>query len=293
VSSKSRILDKLAKLLALAKSPNAHEAATAQSMADKLMSDHGISQDDVETHTSSGFYELPMGATGWKATWKFALVTAAARYCGCEAIALRSGSKRKVRLVGEKADVEQAAALFAKLMEIMSELEKDMASKVAESDELEHYYYVCGARQCSDSYRRGLVAGIIERLGMARPERFGRRRHGFGNEPAGAAGEADSSKKSWSWDPREWFRKKDDAKAPDGKVLPPSKDLATTAVKQEGHREKINQKYKPRMRPLALDEVSSPDWYWLGHDDAFERVVITETEPQVQPGFQPFGKAAK
>lgn len=45
---RSRVLDKIKKCLALGKSPNEHEAAAALRQAQKLMTMHSISDDDVE-----------------------------------------------------------------------------------------------------------------------------------------------------------------------------------------------------------------------------------------------------
>ena len=101
---RERVLDRLSKLLELSNSPNSHEAATASRLADALMRKHGLTKEDVRNYTCesrSGVFELPLGAKGFETAWKWALLTATARSCGCEAVALLVAERRKIRLVGE------------------------------------------------------------------------------------------------------------------------------------------------------------------------------------------------
>lgn len=274
MSQRNRILDRLAKILARAASSNPHEAATARAMADQLMAEHGLTEADVSGH-AAGLFELPMGASGFNATWKFALVTAAARYHGCEAIALQKGRKRKVRILGEQANVEKAAAFFAKLLEMVADLERQMVTRLMAGDlDAEGVDQDCGPRQASDSYRRGAVASLIEKMAVVRPEKFGRSKgsehQGFSQE-ASVNPESDEPKRSW-WNPRSWMGRPSAAK-----------DLVVTEKKSEGHKEKIKAKYKPHMRPLRLDQAASDLWYWLGWKDVHESVFMADEPEQASP----------
>lgn len=260
--SRKRILDRLDKILARTLSANAHEADTARRMADELMKQHGITEADLASHTT-GFYELSLGAKGWNATWKFALVTAAARYHGCEAIALQHGRRRKVRVVGDKEDVERAVMFFDGLIVMLAELERLTAERL---DELESQFddvdLDCTPRQATDSFRRGVVAAIIEMMAAARPERFGKKAR-----RASSPSDADAP-----------IRKQDLRSSFKGS--PPAKDLVVsrkTQSRQEEHKEKIKEKYQPRLQPLRLDQAVSDIWYWVGWQMANEKVCLTDT----------------
>ena len=61
MTERERILDRLTKLLAMSKSPNSNEAATAKRMADSLMKKHRLTKADVSSYAPAGFYERPMG----------------------------------------------------------------------------------------------------------------------------------------------------------------------------------------------------------------------------------------
>jgi hypothetical protein len=110
-----------------------------------------------------GTCELPLGARGWDETWRFALVTAAARYCGAEAVALIVGERRKVRLVGERGDVEAAKVLYEHLAKVVREIER----LLAESEIVGYFVDLAGrygSREAMDAFRQGVVAGIAAKL---------------------------------------------------------------------------------------------------------------------------------
>ena len=253
-SERDRVLARLAKILARAKSANAHEADTARRMADDLMARHGLTDADLKKHADAGYHELSLGHVGFGTTWKFTLVTAAARYSGCEAVALQLGRRRRVRLVGERAAVERAAVFFEELLRLLRDLERILGKYLADLDDLD----LDGSpRQCADSFRRGAVASIVARLISIRPGRFGRQ-GSWGGKSRGfedSGGGSPESRETWK----------------------PSKDLVIGDKRTE-HAERIRQKYAPRMKPVDLEDASSAIWYWMGHDAADRLVTIPDDD---------------
>jgi hypothetical protein len=285
MTERERILNRVVKLLALADSPNVNEAATAKKMADGLMVKHGLSKDDVTDSTSSGFYELPMGVKGFESVWKFSLITATARFCGCEAISLQVGKRRKLRLVGERSNVERAAELFGSLMTSLRDLEKLEASWV-----LNPSVIVCTPPEVYlDSFRRGATVAIIELMMQQQPERFGRKRRNA-REPKSETTEAPSPvpetfseesekaglfSKLWPW-------KKSDRKVvselPASAVMTQSLSLVLARSEKtdgsERHREKVKSKYAPRKVRLDLENAEDDGAYRRGYQLARRLVKL-------------------
>lgn len=280
MSERERVLSKLDKILARAKSANVHEAETARRMADELMVKHGLTDADLERHHESGYHEVSLGHAGFNTSWKFALVTAAARYSGCEAIALQSGRRRKVRLVGEKAAVEKAAVFFGDLMKTLTDLERREGERLVSED---HVDLDRGPRECADSFRRGAVASIVSKLILARPGRFGRKERSRGTGTA-VGGQRPESGVTGSPDVQAGA----DASSRAGKIWTAVKALVLGDKRAE-HSEKIKEKYAPRMKPIDLEDASSPGWYWLGYDAADRQVVILDDE--TADGKEPGGNA--
>jgi hypothetical protein len=159
-----KLIDRIKKLLALANSSNVNEAASAAAKAAELMGEHKLSEADVSANTDDGstLVDLPLGAEGFLASWKFALVAHVARAFFCEAIALRHMRRRKVRIVGRRNDAEVASHVFD---HFVKEIER-LAS--AESSDP---FYVVGkttgsmdTREYLDHFRRGAAAGIADKL---------------------------------------------------------------------------------------------------------------------------------
>ena len=162
MADRERLLARLRKILALRDSPNGHEAAAARAAAESLMLRHGLTEAEAAAEPRTGYYELPMGARGWGSAWRFALVTAAARSCGAEAVALQSGARRKVRIVGERADVECARDLYLQLLDVVRGVERRAAAEYEE--ELVELSAWGGARAGADSFRRGVVHQVVVML---------------------------------------------------------------------------------------------------------------------------------
>lgn len=170
MNARDRQLDRLAKLLALATSSNAHEAAAARGQAERLMKRHGLSESDVAAR-DVGYCEVPL--RGLDKEWRLALATAAARWCGAEVVFGGSGRGRRARLCGDRVDVARASGLFEVLLGHVKALQREAADTyVGASDILGSYaldllddeLLSCGSRACADSFRRGIVLGIVELL---------------------------------------------------------------------------------------------------------------------------------
>ena len=167
---RNKILDRVKKLLALSTSSNVNEAANAAAAAQKLMLEHRLTEADVSDTQEGQMFELSMGAAGFDSRWKFVLVTAVARAFFCEAVGLRVGQRRKVRIVGGKEDVGIAAQVFRYLHSEINRLAKIEIESI-DWDEgvfsfglglasgIEH-----DPEQYLESYRRGAVAAVIARF---------------------------------------------------------------------------------------------------------------------------------
>lgn len=114
----SKISDRIRKLLTLSKSDNPNEAASAAAQVQALMQEHKLSSVDVEAAAGNetDVTEIPLGAEGFMADWKFALVSHVARAFFCEAIGLRVKRRRKVRIVGRREDAQTAVSVFTFLV---------------------------------------------------------------------------------------------------------------------------------------------------------------------------------
>jgi hypothetical protein len=241
MSDRDRHLDRLAKLLALAGSPNACEAASARRAAEALMARHGLRAEEASGRSPSGYYEHPMGARGWTSRWRFALVTAAARYCGAEAIGLMVGERCKVRVAGVRSDVERAVALYEELLAAVLELGRGAR---AASDELVLEAECYGPRECTDAFRRGAVVGIIALLARSRGEALFRDHH----VPVGEAPRA--------------------ARAEDAA-------LARVEEKRSSRSDRVRSRYQPEEQDVELDDVAALAWFGEGLKEAVARVSVS------------------
>lgn len=159
-----KVLSRLRKLLALATSSNPHEASAASDAARRLMKRHGLTEADAAGEGEDELVELSLGARGFASAWKFSLATLAARAHSCEALGLRLGKRRKVRVVGKRSDAEAAASLFHLLDEELSRLAKvEMAAVILICRRVDRRSVHLAARYL-DNFRRGAVAGFAARL---------------------------------------------------------------------------------------------------------------------------------
>lgn len=158
------IIEKVQKLLALSKSSNANEAASAAALANKLIDLYRLSEADITSTDDSsdplieddGFiYE-----TGRIIPWKSNLVVHLAKHYGCavyNSIVYPNGRKSsRFKLVGRTTDISIAKYMFSWLsMECqrLSEIEARGKGKVFAA-----------------SYCQGFVSGVAEQLRISRNE---------------------------------------------------------------------------------------------------------------------------
>jgi hypothetical protein len=150
------------KLLALANSSNINEATSAAASAARLMQEHKLTAADVAADDGSKITELPLGAEGFMASWKFALITGVARAFFCEVVALRVGPRRKIRVVGKKDDAEVAVGVFNYVIKEIDRLaDLDVATRDAREVMAEGRIDVRGYKE---NFRKGAAEGVAERL---------------------------------------------------------------------------------------------------------------------------------
>lgn len=153
----SPILDRVRKLLALAGSPNVHEAATAAAMAQALIARHRLDEwlaaeagvaEDPDPITDGRDAPLEVGRRLRK--WKVALAAALAEGNGCVAYTLDLGAERAICLVGRSRDRAAVAVLWEGLVKRVEWLS---ATHGAGRDRAWH-----------EAFRIGAVDTIAERL---------------------------------------------------------------------------------------------------------------------------------
>lgn len=250
MSGRHQQVDKLRKLLALAGSPNEHEAQVARRAADRLMLKHGLTEGDVREADDIEYFEMSLGIAGWNATWRFVLVSLAAKVCGVEAVALRKGAKRLVKLCGARRDVGMANELYQKLENVVGELE----SRVAEDGQVELLSLMVGdvsARTISDSFRRGAVAGIARLFYLAKQRERTEVRDSTPADPAVPAVEK----------PEDVCR-----------ALVRVRSLVGAWVTT--HTDRVKEKYAPETRPIDIVGDSAPLLFDLGYSFAVGQVVV-------------------
>ena len=126
MSTDARIIERIQKLLALAASPNEHEAASAAAKAQALMLEHDLAMDQVETKVDKrvagiGQTYHHLRQRGKPGNWKIALYAAVAKTSDCwVTVGSTSGS-----MIGRKIDIELAEYLFAYLVATLERLQKE------------------------------------------------------------------------------------------------------------------------------------------------------------------------
>lgn len=148
-----KLLAKIKKLLALAKSPNPHEAASALAMAQKLMKEYQISQEDVEITTKESetlfARRTPM--------YIHKLLRVICLAFGCEGY-LSKWDKAKAVFLGQEERPEIASycfdVLYRKLMKARKEFIANQSKRLKRSTLI--------AR--ADLYCEGWVQGVYENI---------------------------------------------------------------------------------------------------------------------------------
>jgi hypothetical protein len=156
------IIEKISRLLDLAKSSNIHEATAAAIAADKLIAKFRISEQELLNHKESpveqdtGFiYESARAIT-----WKYNLAVALAKHYSCfiyDACGFSENNRKvtRLRLTGVKSDIDIAKYMFTWLV-----LEIDRLNKVNKG----RGHIVC------NSFCLGAAEGIKQQLAQSKKE---------------------------------------------------------------------------------------------------------------------------
>lgn len=157
------VISKVKKLYALAEANTSeHEAAVAVAAAEKLLQQYRLSRAEIEAHTD-GQTELPIEDGDAIETyaarvpvWQQILVGTLAGHYGCAIYQARTRTETAMRVVGRPSDVRLLRLQYSRVKLQIDRLTlKNGQGK--------------GRRYC-DSYRKGLVVVIHERLTAMRGE---------------------------------------------------------------------------------------------------------------------------
>lgn len=166
----SKVVDRIRKLLAVAAGSGAskNEVETAARLAQELMQEHKLSELDVGKEVAadgSAIVDLPAGKDGFMATWRFALVTAVARAFFCEALGLRVGRARKVRIIGRRDDAEVVLEVTAFLVKEIERLTDEFGQSLNDAHlSIERLLEESTPSEQRRAYRAGLAFGVASTL---------------------------------------------------------------------------------------------------------------------------------
>lgn len=172
------IIEKIRKLLALSKSANANEAATAAALAQKLMAQHRLEPHDVNDPVELTMRD-PTPLIVWNSVrvppiWLGLLAANLATLNGCAIVIERTGYREwSVWVAGQKTDIEAYRYLFGWLMSEVSRLtEKNFHAHLPDElyravIEREGRSY---ARTLKSSYRLGCIQGALSAMKQAEAE---------------------------------------------------------------------------------------------------------------------------
>ncbi len=152
-----RLLARVRKLLALAESPNVHEAALAAAQAQALIDRHHLSEllAEVDAEPITDGRQAPLEAVKRPRRWRSILAAALAEANGCLAWQAESGGLTALYILGRDRDRAVVAALFEGLARQIEWLSATHAP---------------GARrEVHDAFRIGAVEAIGDRLRSPRP----------------------------------------------------------------------------------------------------------------------------
>jgi len=152
---KEKIVDRIRKLLALAQSDNEHEAASAAANAQRLLSEHNLSMDQVELEAEAGsakFIHVPLPSR--LAPWTIQLFASVAEAFDCRG--LQEPCQKRGLFVGVGADPKVAAFTFDYLERALKKLSSSFMKKIPACVE--------GRGRIKTSYLMGAVLKIHKRL---------------------------------------------------------------------------------------------------------------------------------
>lgn len=152
-----KALDRVRKLLALATSPNVHEAASAAAQAQALITRHRLEAwldaeraAEVDPDPITDARDEPLDVARRQRPWKLVLASALAEVNGCLAYTLDRGAERVIVLVGRARDRAAVATLWAWLLRRIEWLSAT------------HGHH--RSRRWHEAFRVGAVDAISERL---------------------------------------------------------------------------------------------------------------------------------
>jgi hypothetical protein len=174
-----RLLARVRKLLALAESPNVHEAALAAAQAQALIDRHHLSEllAEVDAEPITDGRQAPLEAAKRPRRWRSILAAALAEANGCLAWQAESGGLTALYILGRDRDRAVVAALFEGLARQIEWLSATHAP---------------GARrEVHDAFRIGAVEAFAQqhlRLGKGRALRLDGRAYAAGKAAGGSLG---------------------------------------------------------------------------------------------------------
>lgn len=121
------LLEKISKLLALANSPNEHEAALAAEKAAELLAQHNLSVADLGQEKDEDITKGIIDRTGRYVTWKMWILAGIANANGCQA--MRSTYTGEMRLVGTGTNITVSKSLYEYLTAVVDNLAKQHRGK--------------------------------------------------------------------------------------------------------------------------------------------------------------------
>jgi Protein of unknown function (DUF2786) len=153
------LLDRVHKLLALATSPNVHEAAQAAARAQRLIAQHRLEAwlaPDSDPDPIIDAVEAPLEVSRRIRKWKVVLACALAEANGCVAYTRARGGEEAIVLVGRARDREAVGELWSWL--------------VRRIEWLSATHGPGKPRQWHEAFRIGAVDAVVERLNAAEQE---------------------------------------------------------------------------------------------------------------------------
>jgi len=157
------VISKVRKLYALAEANTSeHEAAVAVAAAEKLLQQYRLSRAEVDAHSDTDSESPAEDAEPIETyasrvpVWQQVLVGTLANHYGCAIYQARSSNETAIRVVGCPSDVRLFRLQYSRVK--------------AQVDRLTLKNGLGKGRSYCDSYRKGLVVVIDERLGAMRTE---------------------------------------------------------------------------------------------------------------------------
>jgi len=121
------LLEKISKLLALANSPNEHEAALAAEKAAELLAQHNLSVADLGEDKDEDITKGIVDKTGRYVTWKMWILAGIANANGCQA--MRSTYSGEMRVVGAETNITVSKSMYEYLTAVVDRLVKQHRGK--------------------------------------------------------------------------------------------------------------------------------------------------------------------